>query len=256
GPAAAVWLAVFVLPMFLFTPDRPGSGLPFGHVVKAGIGRVISTVRHMRQYGNLLRFLIAYMIYYDGVVTVIGFGGVYAAGIFNWGTTELGIFGILINLVAIPSVIIAGNLEGRIGSKRAIQFAIVSLAIGTLGILSITTDKVLFVIDVAPKLAGGGLFSSAGEQVFFASAVLLGLGFGSVQSASRTLVARLSPPDMVGEFFGIFALSGRATTFLAPLLIGLATPIFNTQRVGAAIVLVFLAVGFVLLWKVQEPAHA
>ncbi|MFN3399013.1 MAG: MFS transporter [Ferrovibrio sp.] len=255
GPAAAVWLAVFVLPMFLFTPDRPGSGLPFAQVVKIGIRRVIDTVRHMRRYNNLLRFLIAYMIYYDGVVTVIGFGGVYAAGIFGWGTTELGIFNILINLVAIPAVITGGALEGRIGSKLAIQFAIVSLAIGTLGILSITTDKVMFILDVAPKTAGAGLFSSAGEQVFFASAVLLGLGFGAVQSASRTMVARLSPPDMVGEFFGIFALSGRATTFLAPLLIGLATPIFNTQRVGAAIVLVFLAVGFVLLWKVQEPAR-
>lgn len=255
GPAAAVWLAVFVLPMFLFTPDHPGSGLPFGQVVKAGISRVINTIRHMRQYGNLLRFLIAYMIYYDGVVTVIGFGGIYAAGIFGWGTTELGIFGILINMVAIPAVIVGGALEGRIGSKRAIQFAILSLALGTLGILSITADKVLFVVDVVPKAAGDGLFGSAGEKVFFASAILLGIGFGSVQSASRTLVARLSPPDMVGEFFGIFALSGRATTFLAPLLIGLATPIFNTQRVGAAIVLVFLAVGFVLLWKVKEPAR-
>ena len=255
GLVALFGVLIVSQPELIGITPPPGEAL-LGQVVMAGIGRVVSTVRHMRQYGNLLRFLIAYMIYYDGVVTVIGFGGIYAAGIFNWGTTELGIFGILINLVAIPAVILGGAMEGRIGSKRAIQFAIVSLGIGTLGILSITADKVLFVIDVAPKLAGAGLFSSPGEQVFFASAILLGLGFGSVQSASRTLVARLSPPDMVGEFFGIFALSGRATTFLAPLLIGLATPIFNTQRVGAAIVLIFLAVGFVLLWKVQEPARS
>src|SRR3546814_13971307 len=74
-------------------------------------------------------------------------------------------------------------------------------------------------------------------------------------AASRTLVARLSPPDMVGEFYGIFSLSGRATTFLAPLLIGIATAVFHTQRIAAGIVLAFLAVGFVMMWKVREPEH-
>src|SRR5690606_17283004 len=74
GPVTALWIAVFVLPMFLFTPDRPGSGQPFGQVVASGIRRVIETIRHIRQYGNLLRFLIAYMIYYDGLVAVIAFG--------------------------------------------------------------------------------------------------------------------------------------------------------------------------------------
>src|SRR3546814_7869170 len=82
----------------------------------------------MRQYGNLLRFLIAFMIYYDGLVAVIGFGGIYAAGIFGWGTTELGIFGILLNVIAIPAVIAGGWLDDRFGSKRAVQFAIVAVA--------------------------------------------------------------------------------------------------------------------------------
>jgi UMF1 family MFS transporter len=255
GPAAAVWLAIFVLPMFLFTPDRPGSGRPFREVVRDGVGRVVNTVRHMRRYNNLLRFLISYMIYYDGLVAVIGFGGIYAAGIFGWGTTELGIFGILLNVIAIPAVILGGWLEDRWGSKRAVQFAIVLVALGTLGILSIGQNSVLFVMEVTPRAAKGGLFSSAGEQVFFLCATLLGLGMGTMQAASRTLVARLSPPDMVGEFFGIFALSGRATTFLAPLLIGITTAAFATQRVAAVVILVFLAAGFVLLWKVQEPAR-
>jgi len=255
GPASALWLAVFVLPMFLFTPDRPGSGRPFMAVAQDGFRRVIGTIRHMRQYGNLLRFLIAFMIYYDGLVAVIGFGGIYAAGIFGWGTTELGIFGILLNVIAIPAVIAGGWLDDRIGSKRAVQFAIVAVALGTLGILSITADSVFFGVAVAPRVAGGGLFASAGERVFFISAVLLGLGMGPMQAASRTLVARLSPPDMVGEFYGIFSLSGRATTFMAPMLIAVTTPLFHTQRVAAAIVLAFLAIGFVLLWKVREPEH-
>jgi UMF1 family MFS transporter len=255
GPVAAIWLGIFVMPMFLFTPDRPGSGRPFRVVVRDGIGRVVNTVRHMRQYRNLLRFLISYMIYYDGLVAVIGFGGIYAAGIFGWGTTELGLFGIVLNVIAIPSVILGGWLEDRWGSKRAVQLAIIIVGLGTFGILSISATGVLFVIEVAPRVAGAGLFSSAGEQVFFLCAALLGLGMGTMQAASRTLVARLSPPDMVGEFFGIYALSGRATTFLAPLLIGIATAVFATQRIAVIVILVFLAVGFVLLWKVEEPAR-
>ncbi|MFC3675878.1 MFS transporter [Ferrovibrio xuzhouensis] len=255
GPATALWLAVFVVPMFLFTPDRPGSGRPFTEVAREGFRRVIGTIRHMRQYGNLLRFLIAFMIYYDGLVAVIGFGGIYAAGIFGWGTTELGIFGILLNVIAIPAVIAGGWLDDRFGSKRAVQFAIVAVALGTLGILSITADSIFFGMAVAPRQPGASLFSAAGERLFFVSAALLGLGMGPMQAASRTLVARLSPPDMVGEFYGIFSLSGRATTFLAPLLIGIATAVFHTQRIAAAIVLAFLAIGFVLLWKVREPGH-
>lgn len=255
GPAAAIWLALFVSPMFLFTPDRPGSGRPFRDVVRDGIGRVINTIRHMRQYRNLLRFLISYMIYYDGLVAVIGFGGIYAAGIFAWGTTELGLFGIALNVIAIPAVIFGGWLEDRWGSKRAVQLAIILVGLGTLGITSIGPGSVLFFVDVAPRMAGAGLFSSAGEQAFFLCAALLGLGMGTMQAASRTLVARLSPPDMVGEFFGIFALSGRATTFLAPLLIGITTAVFATQRIATIVILVFLAVGFVLLWKVEEPAR-
>jgi Permeases of the major facilitator superfamily len=253
GPATAIWVLFFVAPMFLFTPDRPGSGLPIGTVVKDGIRRVIETIRHIRRYGNLLRFLIAYMIYYDGLVAVIGFGGIYAAGIFGWGTTELGLFGIVLNVIAIPAAIAGGWLDDKIGSKRTVQLAILSVALGTVGILSITADAILFGIDVAPRVAGSAPFSSTGERVFFLCAVLLGLGMGPMQAASRTMLARLSPPDMVGEFFGLYSLSGRATTFLAPFLIGITTPIFATQRVAAAIVLIFLAVGFAVLWKVHEP---
>src|SRR3546814_8565100 len=105
----------------------------------------------MRQYGNLLRFLIAFMIYYDGLVAVIGFGGIYAAGIFGWGTTELGIFGILLNVIAIPAVIAGGWLDDRFGSKRAVKFAIVAVALGTLGIPSIPADRTSTSLNSSPS---------------------------------------------------------------------------------------------------------
>ncbi len=253
GPATLIWLLIFSLPMFLFTPDRPGSGKPMGVVVREGMQRVVQTVGELRRHRNTLRFLIAYMLYYDGLNAVIAFGGIYAAGIFGWGTTELGLFGIALTVIATPSVIAAGWLDDRIGSKRTIQIAIILVTLGTLGILSITADSVLFGIAVPPKAAGMAAFTSAGEQVFFLGAALLGLGMGPMQAASRTMVARLAPPNMLAEFYGMFSLSGRATSFLAPLLIGVTTAMFASQRVAALVVLGFLALGFILLWRVAEP---
>ena len=253
GPMAALWLLLFVTPMFLFTPDRPGTGKSTLQAARAGFRQVISTVRELRRHGNTLRFLIAYMLYYDGLNAVIGFGGIYAAGVFGWGTTELGIFGIVLNVIAIPSVMAAGWLDDKLGSKRTVQLAIVSVGLGPLGILSITAESVLFGIGIAPKAAGAAAFSSAGEQVFFICAILLGLGMGPMQAASRTMVARLAPAGMVTEFYGIFSLSGRATSFLAPLMIAIVTSLFANQRVAAVVVLVFLMLGFWLLWQVREP---
>jgi len=243
GPAAALWLAIFVTPMFLFTPDRQGGGRPLGAAVSAGLAQLGQTLRSLRRQGNTLRFMIAYMLYFDGLNAVIGFGGIYAAGIFGWGTTELGLFGIGLNVVAIPSVIAAGWIDDRLGSKRTIQLAVIAVGLGTLGILSLTSGSILFGIPVSAAQA---------QVMFVACAAFLGLGMGPMQAASRTMVARLAPAGMVTEFYGLFALSGRATSFLAPLLIGIATSLFASQRVTAVIVLAFLGAGFWLLWRVRE----
>jgi UMF1 family MFS transporter len=253
GPVTMLWLLVFTLPMFLFTPDRAGSGKPLAQVVREGLVRLVQTLAHLRQHRNTLRFLIAYMLYFDGLNAVIAFGGVYAAGVFGWGTTELGLFGIALTIIAAPSVMAAGWLDDRFGSKRTVQLAIISVGLGTLGILSITAESVFFGISITPKAAGMGLFASSGERVFFLCAILLGLGMGPMQAASRTMVARLAPADMLTEFYGIFSLSGRATSFLAPMIIGAATLAFANQRVAAVVVLVFLIAGFALLWRVAEP---
>lgn len=243
GPTAALWLALFVMPMFLFTPDRPLRRVGAAAAVRAGLNQLVSTLRSLRDHGNIFRFIIAYMLYFDGLNAVIGFGGIYAAGIFGWGTTELGIFGIGLNLIAIPSVIGAGWLDDRLGSRRTIQLAIIAVALGTLGILSITRESILFGVAATPQQA---------QLAFVACAAFLGLGMGPMQAASRTMVARLAPPGMVTEFYGLFAFSGRATSFLAPLTIGIATGLFGSQRVTGAVVLVFLAAGFWLLLSVRE----
>lgn len=252
GPASALWLAVFVLPMFLFTPDGRRSGLKPFEAARQGVTTLISTIRKLRHYRNPLLYLIAFMIYNDGLAAVIAFGGVYASAAFQWPTATLGVFGIGLTVLGVFGAFMGGWLDDRIGSKRTVQIAIVLVIVATLGILSVSRTAVLFVVELAPPAAGRGLFGSLQEQVFMGFALLIGISMGPMQAASRTLIGRLAPEGMSGEFYGLFALSGRATTFMAPFLIGVLTQVSGSNRIGLMVVLVFLVVGFVLFWSVRE----
>jgi UMF1 family MFS transporter len=213
---------------------------------------LIATFRALTHYRNPLLYLIAYMIYNDGLAAIIAFGGVYAAGTFGWSTVSLGIFGIVLTVFATIGAFVGGWLDDRFGSKRTVLIAIVGVIVATIGIVSVGRNSVLFVLDVAPPVPNGGLFASAPEQVFMIFALLLGICMGPMQAASRTMIGRLAPPGMVGEFYGLFALSGRATTFMAPFVVARVTAATDSQRAGVVAILFFLVIGFVLLSFVRE----
>jgi UMF1 family MFS transporter len=253
GPASAVWLAIFVIPMFLFTPD---GGQPrrmtLLEAARGGGQALLHTVMKLGHYRNVLLYLIAFMLYNDGLAAIIAFGGVYASAIFGWDTVTIGIFGIIVTIFAIPGAFLGGRLDDRIGSKRTVQFAVLGVIIASLGICSLSARGVLFFVP-APELSPTRtLFGSLQEQVFMAFALLLGFCMGPMQAASRTMIGRLAPPGMVGEFFGLFALSGRATAWMAPLAIGIVTTATQSNRLGVACVLFFLVLGFILLLGVRE----
>ncbi|MBV8394475.1 MAG: MFS transporter [Alphaproteobacteria bacterium] len=256
GPASSLWLLVFVLPMFLFTPDHAKPHrVSLAAAARQGVTSLLTTLRELRHHRNALLFLIAFMLYNDGLAAIIAFGGVYASATFGWTTTTLGIFGILITVLAIPGAFLGGMLDDRLGSRRTAQLATAGVIVATVGIVSITADRILFVLPAAPLSATRGLFGSLEEQAFMAFALLLGFCMGPMQAASRTLIGRLAPPEMRGEFYGLFALSGRATAWMAPAAIGMVTASTQSNRLGVACVLVFLVVGFVLLAGVKEPAR-
>ncbi len=255
GPFSALWLIVFVVPMFLFTPDIPRTGLSAGTAVKAGLSRLGTTLASFRRNANWFRFLIAFMIYNDGLLALIAFGGIYAAGQFGWGTTELGIFGIILSALGVFGAWIGGSLDDRFGSRHTVLLTVIGMAIAALGVLSITRTSALFVLDLAPPVPGAGLFASLQERIFLGFSILMGLCLGPIQAASRTMVGRVAPPGKVAEFYGLFSLSGRATAFLAPLAIALVTQAFDSQRAGISVILVFLVAGLVLMLRVEEPAH-
>jgi MFS transporter, UMF1 family len=253
GPASALWYLVFVLPLFLFTPDHPEKRTR-GSVIRAGLGQLIRSVKDLvRDHGTIALFLFARMLYADGLGAVFAFGGIYAASVFGWGATQLGLFGIVLTLAGTIGAALGGFLDDRAGSKLVIVAALCLFIVASVGVLSIDSDEILFFVPVVPKIAGSGTFSSTGEQVYLAFAILIGVASGPIQASSRTLLARLCPPGKTTEFFGFYAFSGKITAFAAPLAIGAVTAATDSQRLGISAALAFLVGGLLLLLRVRAP---
>lgn len=224
-------------------------------MIRQGLAQLRQTVLQARRQGNVWRFLIAHMIYADGLAALFAFGGIYGAGLFGWETMTLGLFGIILIVFAAMGAFAGGWADDRFGSRRTILVSVAGLAVALLGALSIQRDSILFGIPFSPPLPGGAAFSSTPERAYLFCGVLMGIFGGPAQAASRTLLARLAPKDMTGEFYGLFAMSGKATSFLAPLLIGLTTGVLHSQRAGMVVILMFLACGFAVLWRVRETGQ-
>ncbi|TNE41725.1 MAG: MFS transporter [Alphaproteobacteria bacterium] len=252
GPIAAIWYVVFALPMFFFTPDRAATRKGPAAAVRDGLKSLAQTLAQARRYSNIVFFLLGRMIYNDGLGAVFSFGGVYAAAVLGWGSLELGTFGLIMLVFAGFGCLIGGWLDDKIGSKPTIVLSVMTLALGALGLGSVGPDTIFYVIKVTPVSEVPGIFMSAPEKVYMLFSVIMGLGMGPTQSASRTMMARLAPPHMITEFFGLFALSGKATAFLAPLLIGLATTVTQDPRVSMIVILAMLVVGLIILLPVRE----
>jgi UMF1 family MFS transporter len=250
GPLTAIWFVVFVLPLFFFTPDLPHRR-SLRDAVGHGIATIFDTVRRLPQHRNLARFLLANMIYADGLVALFAFGGIYAAGTFGWGTIQIGIYGILLTMTGTLGAWLGGRLDDRVGPKPVILGSLAMLVLATVTILSTTRDTILFVIAVDPPVAGAKLFASTPEQVFIGLGAVIGFVAGPMQAASRTLLVRLAPPDQMTQFFGLLALSGKVTSFLGPLLVGIVTSITLSQRAGMVVLVVFFSVGALLLTRVR-----
>lgn len=253
GPISALWYFIFILPMFFFTPDG-SRGKAIAPAVRDGLAELKSTLGEVRRRGGILRFLVARMIYQDGVNALLGLGGVFAAAMFGWSITEIGIFGIILNVVAIFGCLTASRLDTDIGSKTVVMIALVFLTIATLGIVSTGPGFTLFGGLMLPGEDSGGLFGTPAEKAYIVFGLLIGLAFGPVQASSRSYLARSVTADEAGRYFGLYALAGRATSFAAPFLVATVTAISGSPRLGMATILLFLLGGMAVLWPTPYPA--
>lgn len=252
GPFAAAWFLLFMIPFFMFVPDRRATAA--SPTRKSPGAELMDTLRSLPSMPSLLIFLIARMLYTDGLTAIFTFGGIYGASVFGWGPLELGIFGIALTLVGAFGALIGGWLDDKLGPKTVIITALIILLIGAIGILSVDATHVLYTTEVAAKAAGSRPFSSIGEQVFLAFALIVGLVAAPVQASSRSLLARLAPPEKITQYFGLFAFSGKVTAFLAPFLVAFVTQVTGSQRIGMSAVLAFLVIGAAMMLFVKPRA--
>ncbi len=225
----AAWFAVFSVPIFLFVKDDRVEGADPARIARETYGQLKETIREIGKYRQIVRFLIARLIYNDGLVTIFAFGGIYAAGTFGFELQDILVFGIVINVTSGLGAFGLGFLDDWLGGKRTLQITLVGLIAASL------------LAVLAPN-----------RFWFWVSGVVIGIFVGPNQAASRSLMGRFVPDDKENEFFGFFAFSGKLTAFLGPLLLGILTQLFDSQRAGIAIVLVLFALGLVLLGRVDE----
>ena len=229
----AVWFLLFSLPALLLLRDEAGARTVEGArgaaaAIRGAFLELGRTLTRIRDFRDIVRFLVARLIYNDGLITVFAFGGVYAAGTFGMDTAEVIVFGIALNVASGLGAFLFGLVDDRIGGRATILWSLVGLFGCSLAAVA------------APNKAW-----------FWGAAMVMGLFIGPNQSASRSLMARFAPRRYESEFFGFFAFSGKATAFLGPLLLGLITAGYG-QRAGIAVVLVFFLVGGLLLLRVDE----
>jgi UMF1 family MFS transporter len=230
GPAVALWFAVFALPLFVFSPDRPGTGVTAARAVREGLAQLRATVARLAARDrNTALFLVSSAVYREGLNTLFAFGGIYAAGTFGMTFDQLIVFAIALNVSSAAGAALFAFADDRVGSKPTVMAALVGLMAAGV--------PILFVTDIG---------------WFWALAVGLGLFVGPAQAASRTLMARLSAPGTETEMFGLYNLTGRAVGFVGPLALGLATEWSGSQRVGMATIVAMFAMGAAGLAFVRE----
>jgi len=250
GPLTGIWFIVFVLPMFLLTPDYPAKRR-IGDAVREGMTELKQTLAELPKQKSLAAFLIANMIYTDGLVSLFAFGGIYAAGTFGWNTIQIGTFGIILAIAGTFGAWLGGKLDDKLGPKRVIAGSMLILLFAIVAILLVDKDRI-FLVKVAPPAPDGALFAASAERAYLLLGCLIGAAGGPLQAASRTLLIRLAPKDRIAQYFGLFALTGKVTSFVGPLLIGAITAITASQKAGMAVLVLFFVAGLALLARVKE----
>ncbi len=251
GPLSALWFIVFVTPMFLLTPDV-APRRPIREAVRVGLATLRTTLKQLPQEKSLLRFFLANMIYADGLVALFAFGGIYAAGTFGWATMQIGIFGILLTITGTFGALAGGWLDDRFGPKPVIVGSLLILIFSALRDPARSAATAFSSSSPSRRRSRAADCSPApAEQVYVALGLLLGIAAGPLQAASRSLLVRLAPRERITQYFGLLALTGKVTSFMGPLAVGIVTAVTASQKAGMAVLMVFFIAGLALVRGVR-----
>ncbi|EME69049.1 MFS transporter family transporter protein [Paramagnetospirillum caucaseum] len=227
-PFAALWWLVFALPLFLLvSEDRlggRGGNHPWRTAIRHGTGNLVNSLRALPREPRLAWYLLAQMLYCDGLNTVLSFSGIFAAGTFGMDVSELLVYGIAVNVAAGVGSLAFGWVDDRMGAKRAVVIGL--------------SGMIVFIVAI---------IATDSKTVFWLASVMVGVFLGPVQAASRSLMAGMTTPENRARMFGLYAVSGKITAFLGPAAFSIATDLAGSQRAGMAVTIPFFVLGLALL---------
>ena len=234
----AVWFALFLIPFILWTPDKRPTGVPMAVAVREGLSSLWNTLRSLFSNDrNIFMYLLGRMTYTDGVNTIFVMGGVYASARYGLDTMELIQFGILLNVFSGTGGMVFAFFEERLGTKSVIMISILGLIV-----------------------SGSAMLLAPDFSMFTVYGCILGVFVGPIQQASRTMMAKLAPADAQAKLFGLYALSGKATSWGGPILVGVMTAMAaswgwsdnNALTFGMFGVMPFMVAGFIIMLFVRS----
>jgi len=232
APLTALWFFVLSLPLAFFCADAPRTGISLRQAIKQGVSQLAQTLTHLKNQKNLTLYLCGSALYRDGLNTLFAMGGLFAAAAFGMNFTDILIFAIGLNVTAGIGAALFAFADDAWGSKRTIMISLAGLII--------TGTVILLLHD---------------KTSFIAASLVLGIFIGPAQAASRTLAARLSPPDMMAQTYGFYALTGRVVSFFGPLVFAVATSLLGNIRFGFVTIILFWVAGMVFLAFVREDRN-
>jgi UMF1 family MFS transporter len=245
GPFTAIWFAVFIIPFFLWTREkRHPDATSIRAAIRTAWPDLRATLATLPGNRSLSLYLVASMLYRDALNGIFVFGGVYAAGVLGWSVVNVGIFGILAAVSGAIFAWLGGKADSAFGPKPVIVTCVIILTAVAFATLHLSRSAV-FGFAVAPG-------SSLPDITFYILGALIGACAGAMQAASRTMMVYQANPDRMTEAFGLYALAGQATSFIAPFAIAVTTEITGSQQAGITPLIVLFLAGLVLLLPVRS----
>ncbi|MCK4358264.1 MAG: MFS transporter [Candidatus Cloacimonetes bacterium] len=231
-PITALFFGLFAIPMFLLVKEKRNYHKRRKQsYIKIGYQRLTQTFKDIKKFKELTKFLLSFFLYNDGIKTVIVFAAIYGAYRFGMNESQLIIYFVIANIVSFIGSIAFGFLVDKTGAKTTISISLIIW----LGVIV-------------------WAFLCPNVMQFYGVGILAGLAIGSSQSASRSMLSFLTPEDKHAEFFGFYAVSGKAAAILGPLIFGLLVLILKSQRYAILSIGFFFILGFIILQTVNEKS--
>lgn len=250
GALCAVWLILFILPFLFGMPDlyQRDASWRTARFLPSQWAPVKATRQLFAEHSPIMKFLIARMIFMDGLTALFTIGAVYVSGVLGWTRSETAMMGILSTLSAVIGGFLGGLLDRAFGPRNAILIELISITLIFCFQIGISQDSLLFgLIAMSENPADRDIFTRPIDVIYLISIVPLSAFVIAAYSSCRTLLVSMSPRDELGKFFGIYAMTSTVTVWLGPGLVALATFVTDSQRLGFSSLVILFVLGSVLM---------